>query len=346
MNDLRIYSREDLLSYVQIRKGETKLGELLPIVIDQNSFKHLAYQGVKYAIVGIPEDIGPRANRGRCGASEAWNSFLQYFLNVQVNSYIDPGVMVVLGEVELSDLMKESESLDNSLEGDLVKLRELCSRIDQRVEPLVEAISSSGIIPIVIGGGHNNVYPIQVGVSKALKLAGKTGKIACINYDPHADLREMEGRHSGNGFTYSLNDNILESYFILGLQTHSNSKIAFERIKSSGFDFVTYEDIFVKRKLTFEKAVKRAIDYAKKSNLPVGVDLDLDGIAYLPVSSETPNGISSEDAAYFIAKCKSEISDIAYLHIPEGAPSHAASQVVGDRYVGRTIVNQVLAFVS
>lgn len=59
--------------------------------------------------------------------------------------------------------------------------------------------------PIAIGGGHNNAYPMLKGYSLA-----KKEKINAINCDPHADFRALEGRHSGNGFSYAVNDGYLD----------------------------------------------------------------------------------------------------------------------------------------
>lgn len=59
-------------------------------------------------------------------------------------------------------------------------------------------IVSAGVVPIVIGGGHNNSYGMLRGSSKGLN-----SQVNAINIDPHADFRELEGRHSGNGFSYA-----------------------------------------------------------------------------------------------------------------------------------------------
>jgi formiminoglutamase len=43
-------------------------------------------------------------------------------------------------------------------------------------------------------------------------LQRKTG---AINFDAHSDFRILEGRHSGNGFSYAYEEGFLKKYFIL-----------------------------------------------------------------------------------------------------------------------------------
>ena len=78
------------------------------------------------------------------------------------------------------------------------------SRIAPDLSPLISKlveIVPSGKIPIIIGGGHNNAY----GNIKGLALA-KGKPVNAINFDAHSDFRIMEGRHSGNGFSYAFEE--------------------------------------------------------------------------------------------------------------------------------------------
>ncbi len=91
--------------------------------------------------------------------------------------------------------------------------------IDQSVNQLVYSIVKAGKIPIVVGGGHNNAYGIIKGCALALKT-----KINTINFDAHTDLRALEGRHSGNGFSYAIDEGFLNRYFIFGLHENHHLK--------------------------------------------------------------------------------------------------------------------------
>jgi formiminoglutamase len=68
-------------------------------------------------------------------------------------------------------------------------------------------------IPVVIGGGHNNAYPLLKGAAKGLQQAQQTPlpQINCINLDAHTPVTgPEEGRHSGNAFRYAESDGFLQ----------------------------------------------------------------------------------------------------------------------------------------
>ena len=84
---LEHYTKEDLLSRTSVRSGEQRLGERIAAVseADWTSADSLPF---KFVLVGVEEDFGVRANHGRGGADRAFQSFLSYFLNMQVNRFL------------------------------------------------------------------------------------------------------------------------------------------------------------------------------------------------------------------------------------------------------------------
>lgn len=52
-----------------------------------------------YVIVGIPEDIGVKANGGMGGAGSAWNDFMTAFLNIQSTDMFSGGGSVIVGRL-------------------------------------------------------------------------------------------------------------------------------------------------------------------------------------------------------------------------------------------------------
>ena len=66
----------------------------------------------------------------------------------------------------------------------LESLRSQINDIDNELTPIIESIGKHKMIPILIGGGHNNSYPLLKGLSKAYK-----NSINVINCDPHARTR-------------------------------------------------------------------------------------------------------------------------------------------------------------
>jgi len=84
----KFYNKQDILSLTQIRKFETKLGERINCLKDKSQWElSLKENSATYVIVGIPEDIGIKANQGLGGADSAWIPFLSSFLNIQSNDF-------------------------------------------------------------------------------------------------------------------------------------------------------------------------------------------------------------------------------------------------------------------
>ncbi|MBC6110109.1 formimidoylglutamase [Pedobacter fastidiosus] len=302
MDKLKIYSQSEINNLIIYRDGETKLGEKVEIYRHSEgdssstvaiSFESLMKSKAKFVLLGIPEDIGIRANAGIAGASTIWRPALMAFLNIQSNRFLHGEEILVLGHFEIE------EPEDSSIGG----LRNKVVDIDDLVFPVIEKIVSAGKIPIVIGGGHNNAFPIIKGTSLAKKQA-----IDVLNIDAHADLRKQEGRHSGNGFTYALAENYLNNYFMYGLhQNYNNEEILNQNETNPKLKAVFFDEIL---KCANDK------DFFFGIGSTAGLEIDLDCIQNVLSSAETPSGFAVNDIRKLILTSKREFS---YLHISEGA---------------------------
>lgn len=309
--------------YTGIRQGETKISEALTSI----GIDDIEDSPVEFVILGIPEDIGPRANLGSRGADKAWDCFLHKFLNIQLNGFISAVKIGVLGAIDCSDLMEKSEN--KSVE----YLRELCAIIDERVTSVVNKIVSAGKIPIVIGGGHNNAYGIIKGTSLAVQ-----DSIAVVNCDPHADFRALEGRHSGNGFSYAQSEGYLNEYLVFGAHESYNSEHILNQ-QSPTFKMITFDDILSKG-FRFSEALDASVQIM--NNDKIGLELDLDCIANMPSSAVGPSGLSVNQARQFVIYFAKQ-KNCLYLHLPEGAPSSAEND---HTIVGKTLAYLVSDFVK
>ena len=127
----------------------------------------------------------------------------------------------------------------------------------------------------------------------------------------------MEGRHSGNGFTYAEEDGYLEKYCVIGIQENYLPQNVWMDIVNNPFvDCITYEDIFVHEKRSFLQAIGHATSFTDDSYC--GIELDLDCIEGVLSSAQTPVGISPNHARQYIQFATAQ-SKVAYLHICEGA---------------------------
>ncbi|MBL7718633.1 MAG: formimidoylglutamase [Flavipsychrobacter sp.] len=306
MGYLHIATRSHLDHLLNKRPGETKLGEMVQVVAAGNWQQELAASSARFVLLGIPEDIGVRANYGVGGAHTLWEPALKAILNVQHTQRLNGEQLLVLGDFNFRDLMQQAEHAD------VQRLRELVAEIDEVVFPVVRDIVAAGKIPIVIGGGHNNAYPLLKGSSEG---AGKP--VNCLNLDAHSDYRIMEGRHSGNGFRYARKKGYLDLYALVALHENYNAQEVIAELEADpGILFSTYEDIFIHKRLDYDSAVGNAIAHTRGNR--AGIELDLDSIEHILSSAATPSGVSVLQARQYVAACARNVN-AAYLHLAEGA---------------------------
>jgi formiminoglutamase len=306
MSQLRIATKSDLAALTSIRPDETKLGERMQTADGSDWETALKNSSATFVLLGIPEDIGVRANYGIGGAHTLYGPALKALVNVQHTNVLKGESLLLLGNFDFGDLMRQSEQMD------IPHLRELVEQIDAIVSPVIEKIILAGKVPIVAGGGHNNAFPLLQGVSRAYSLP-----VNCINLDAHSDYRAMEGRHSGNGFHYAKQKGYLDKYAIVGLHENYNAQnIVGQLTHNTDLHCSFYEDIFIREKESFTQSIKNALMHtAGKAR---GIELDLDCIEHTLSSAATPSGITSLQARQYVHLCASA-GNAAYFHIAEGA---------------------------
>jgi formiminoglutamase len=285
-------------------------------------------KGITTVILGIPEDIGPRANCGLGGADRGWQAFLSVLLNQQANDTYDWTQCMLLGHVHVEDLLRNSLA-DNTL----ANLRTLCASLDKRVEPILKTIFDAGLDLVVIGGGHNNAYPILSALSHS-----NQSKVTCSNLDPHADFRQIEGRHSGNPFRYAKQDNILQHYHVFGLHEQKNNSQTISGLTEAGYSYTSYQSLFIRNDVEFEHAMKLVAIKHAASHLPSGVELDVDAIKYASASAYSVSGFSLEQAARYVYRM-ANVKNNRYVHICESAPNLGE-----ENDAGQTIMQLVYSY--
>ncbi len=345
-NWLQRLQRADLAAWQQHRDGEVRLGAawhyLNPLLALEDALAAAVQHGCRFALLGIPEDIGPRANSGNGGADLGFNAFLSRFINLQANQFAAAGELLLAGTVDCHDLQQRAALLDAADPEQLTQLRQLCSELDLRVYNVLRAIFDAGLTPIVIGGGHNNALPILQA------LASHAGQpVDAINLDPHCDFRLLEGRHSGNGFSYAANAGWLRKYFVLGLHELKNSTAALQQLTAAGAGYCSYQRIWQRRQVTLAQAVDQAIDFVgADENIPLGIELDTDSISGMPVSAYTNCGVTVADAEFYVWQL-AQLPRVRYLHLAEAAPAqHPAGLKAGMNEAGQVLSALVLAFVQ
>ncbi|MFD0992145.1 formimidoylglutamase [Tenacibaculum geojense] len=330
---LHIFTQYDIDELTIKRDGEVKLGQKVSVLDDEKDFfEEVANNKSSFVLIGIPEDIGVKMNKGQGGAHTAFFPALKAFLNTQENQFISGKEILVLGYLDFLDTV-ETFIADDAEKGDY-----LVKQIDKELSELIHFIVSLDKIPIIIGGGHNNAYGNIKGMSTALQH-----KINVINMDAHSDLRKLEERHSGNGFSYALEDGYLDRYFMFGLHENYTPQYIFEFIHDQlNIEYTMFEEMYIYQTTSFDNELTRAKNFIKTK--PYGIELDLDCIQQFPSSAMTPSGFLPEQArrfVHFMAKHK----NASYLHICEGAPS-ISNQPNADAQVGKYISYLITDFIK
>jgi formiminoglutamase len=298
--EIQLIEKTDVEQWLSRREGESKIGEKIYPGADYGH--DLSACPAPFVLLTVEEDMGPRANHGRGGAGSACLPFLKKFVNLQHNRFLQGDQVLLWG-----NLKPEPAAPNMSVE----KLREKLTVLDEQLAGLIEKIVAAKKTPIVIGGGHNNAYGLLKGSSKAMKHP-----LNCLNLDPHADFRELEGRHSGNGFSYAFKEKYLQQYAVIGLHRIYNSETLIERLEQAGVFHRWYDD-WLSGTSSFKNDLEEALGVVNTAHF--GVELDLDAIQNLPASAQTPSGITVETARRYLLRCGRE-KHACYLHLPEAAP--------------------------
>ena len=304
MSQLKVYNSKSAREFVTQRSGETKLGQKIRFI---ERLEELSKIDAKFVIFGIPEDIGVRANYGKAGTATAWKAFLSSFLNIQENEFTASEKILLLGEIDCSEEMEKASNLELSDPNYHVKLGELVETIDEVASATVKEIILAGKIPVIIGGGHNNAFGNIKGASEAFRKP-----INVLNIDAHTDLRQLEHRHSGNGFSYARKNRFLSKYAIFGLQQNYTPQYIFEEMDASEeIKYVLFENLFSARK---EENFNEQLRFVSKEEF--GLEIDCDAIAGFPSSAVSPSGFTLDEVRSFM-RVAGKQQKCAYLHICE-----------------------------
>lgn len=293
------FSKEEILNLTSIRNGEQKIGEFIA-----HNWENA--KNIKFVILGIEEEIGPQTNLGNPGAKNAFQAFVTRFLSMQANRFIKPNFQFI-GKVT------QTSSFSNQEDG-----KKQIEQLDQIISDILKPYIEQKLIPIVIGGGHNNAYPIL----KSFYENKKQG-IDVLNIDPHADFRALEGRHSGNPFSYAHQDGFLNHYHVFGLHKAYNSENMLKNLEHAKVNFTFFDDYLLDPH-QFQSDYE---SFFHKQKNAFGIEVDLDAIAGMPSSAYTPSGFSVTDIRRFLLHAKHQ-PFLHYYHFPEGAPTNELEQKI------------------
>lgn len=322
-------------AFVKSRPGESRIGQsmLAPQAWDTLLS---ALSSDTIVLVGVPESIGPRANLGQGGAEAGFSAFLAQFLNMQETGRLPLHSLCLGGEVDCTDLMAQAAKLDASQPEELAQLRALCAEVDTRVESVLTPLFQTGARVILIGGGHNNAYPLLKSLASASERS-----VGAVNLDPHSDFRPQEGRHSGNGFSYAHAEGVLQHYQVVTLHEAKNSKATLDQLEAAGGRYISMHQLLDSR---MDKVMSEVVRQALEWDVPLGIELDIDAITGAPASAYNYAGVTLPEAQTFVQRL-GMLPQARYLHLAEAAPAcHPAGFAAGQKAVGQILSELVFTY--
>jgi formimidoylglutamase len=157
------------------------------------------------ALIGLPDDLGVRFNRGRPGASEGPRAFRSVLARYGVAS---PAGWSWPRVCDLGDIVPAQGEDEHSL-----------VETHARITRVVEQAVSEGLFPIGIGGGHDLTFPFVRGACSRQDPGGEGADGFYL--DAHLDVRETIG--SGMPFRRLIEGGFARSLTLVGMNPLANA---------------------------------------------------------------------------------------------------------------------------
>lgn len=191
--------------------------------LDLDDLDYIKLSKPGYAILGFACDEGVRRNLGRVGAKDGPSALRRALAKLPVHCEFN---LYDAGDVICND---------NNLE---MAQEELGRRVSQ--------IFALGLVPIVIGGGHETALGHYLGIMDSFSKE----EVAILNFDAHFDLRELiSGLHGSSGTPFRQINSLLKqqnktfTYYCAGIQKHANTKSLFDYADNHNVKYLLAQDI-------------------------------------------------------------------------------------------------------
>ena len=250
-------------------------------------------EDTRVALVGFPSDEGVRRNGGRPGAAAGPAAIRQALYGMTPDAR-QPEAFIALLEhtVDLGDVPVTGE-----LEADQAALGEV-----------VGALLERGIVPIVLGGGHETAYGHALGYVESCQPVG------VLNWDAHADVRPlMNGlAHSGSPFRQMLDhpSGICTRYTVAGLHPWRVAAAHVAAVREHG------EAVFAD-----ELTADRARQLVEALDRPTLATFDIDALDAAPGVSAPGTGGLATDVWFAAAEACGRNPLVRSLDVVELNPS-------------------------
>lgn len=294
----RLKAAERDLFYSRNDEKDRRLGELIP----RATIEEITQDSV--VIIGVPEDRGITANKGRAGAENGPDDIRRRLYK------LTPGFTMNFEKLHVMDI--------GNIDTSMLTLAEVHSA----ETAAVAEIAARGGIPVVLGGGHDLTYPGIEGLVRGADI--EHDGMGLINVDAHLDVRSDEnGINSGTSFYRALtqlpNEALCGHAFVeFGIQEQYNSPYYYNWVLSRGGHVITLREVS-ERVMEF---FLQALSWAGQTNRTVAVSLDIDAVRSTEApgaSASNPSGLKAPELDK-VAYLAGRSFKVKYLDIMEVSP--------------------------
>lgn len=236
-------------------------------------------------LIGAPDDRAIRNVGGRLGAAQGPRALREVFGRMMV------GIQSGIGQVRIG-------------KGKDVAIGSTIEDAHRALRKETRDLLAAGVLPIVLGGGHDFGYPHVAGSHDVLK-----DRLSVINVDAHLDVRPVHatGITSGSPFFLAIENKVLNPKFFheFGIQEHCNYFEAVDYLQIEGAKISLLNAL----RLTHGGVVanfKKALAEFKKAKKQIVVSFDVDAVnlAWAPgVSAPQADGFTSEEFLEMVRVC-------------------------------------------
>lgn len=267
---------------------------------------------IRVALIGFRSDEGVRRNGGRIGASDAPERIRERLYKMTPSAeYYQPFVELMEHTVDAGNLQIKGE-----LEED-----------QQALGKVVAGYLEQGIVPIILGGGHETAFAHFLGYAEA----GYATSI--FNLDAHSDVRLLKkGKaHSGSPFRQALEhqSQCCETYLVAGLQPHSVARAHLDFVQEQGGHFLFRDETNI-------TSISGLFHQHESERLMVTFDMDAVDQSQAPgVSAPCTNGLPADlwlTAAYLAGRNEQvtsfDLSEVNPMYDQDGQTAKLAALTI------------------
>jgi len=226
-----------------------------------------------FVLLGFKCDEGVARDLRRVGAYEGPNAIRRRLANLPVH-LTTPFILYDAGNIVCNDHDLESSQL--------------------ALSEVITILIAKGLIPIVLGGGHEVVYGHYLGLAPFVK---QNEKLGILSFDAHFDLHPLAALNQASSTTafYQIakhreQKNTSFHYACIGIQKSGNTAAMFDIARQLHVQYLLADDLHLANHAVIDEFSHTIMHH--HNHLLVSISLDVFAPAFAPgVSSIQPFGL-------------------------------------------------------